>query len=884
MSWFFRRRRHDLDAELQSHLAMSIRDRIARGQSPAEAELAARHEFGNRLLVEETTRAAWGWTRMDRFTQDVRFGLRTLIKAPGFAVVSILTLALGIGATTAVFSVVDNVLLQPLPFRDPDRLVMVFSHHSTLGDSLNTSPPDFRALRDRMQTLDTLSALYTNAYNLSGNGEAERLLGDAVSAEFFRTLGVTPVLGRDFRPDEEQWGHHRVAILSNTFWRNHLGSRRDVLGATLTLNREPYQIIGVLPPGFRLFNERQLFVPLAFAPDDVMNTRDNHFLIMIGRLKLGVSEQTSLAEARAVMADLEKQFPENKGIGANVKPLRDQLVGDLRSALLVLLGAVTFVLLIACANIANLLLARAARRRREVALRAALGAGRGRLAQQFVTESLVMSAIGGTLGLLLAHFALQLLPLAGDILPQLRPVTINGRVLAFTFAASLVTAILFGLAPAFSAFHVNLNDALKHGTHSSQIGDPNRRVRSSLVIAEVAIAIVLLVAAGLMLRSFDRLLHVDSGFDPHHVLTFAVDLPPAYGDANAFTATPRAASLFDSLLSRIQSMPGVQSAGAVSSLPLRGENWGKYVNFNDRPVPASLDKVPLIQYRSIDGDFFRALGIRVLSGRDFTASDGRNAPLVAIINHAFARRFWPDQDPLGKQLSTEPPRNLIPANTIPPGFTFHWFTVVGVVEDTHYGALADQAQPTVYALMTQGDWSTSMAIAVRTSGDPLSLVPSIRNELAQLDNTIPIAGVATMDDIVSSSVAQPKLESMLLGIFAGLALLLATVGIYGVLSYSVTQRTHEIGVRMAIGADKARVLRMVVGHGLRLTIFGVVIGVALAAAATRLLTRLLFGVSPTDPAIFVAISVLVLGIALLASYIPARRATNVDPMAALRVD
>jgi putative ABC transport system permease protein len=836
------------------------------------------------LLVEEATRSAWGWTWLERLTQDIRFAFRMLIKSPGFALVAIITLALGIGATTAVFSVVDSVLLRPLPFRDPQQLVMVFSHHSTLGDGLATSPPDFRALRERMQTLETLSAMYADSYNLSGNGEAERLLGEAVSAEFFRTVGVNPVLGRTFHADEEQWGHQHVVIVSDTFFRSHLGGRREALGTMLTLNREPYTIIGVLPRGFRVFDERQVYVPLAFAPGDIMNTRANHFLNMIGRLKTGVSMQTSLAEAKAVMADIEKQFPENKGIGANMKPIREQLVGDVRPALLVLLGAVTFVLLIACANIANLLLARAARREREVALRAALGAGRSRLAQQFVTESIVLALIGGGLGLGLAYLAVKLVPLAGDTLPQFHPVRLNGRVLAFTIAASLLTAIFFGLAPAIRAWHVNLSDALKSGGRGSQGGESNRRLRAALVVGEVAVALVLLVAAGLMLRSFERLVHVDSGFDPHHVLTFQVDLPSSYGSANAYTAPPRVSQLFDTLLSRIQALPGVQSAGAVSSLPLRGENWGKYVDFLDRPAPASLDKVPIIQYRAVNGDFFRAMGIRAVTGRSFTAADGRNAPPVAVVNSTFARRFWPNQDAVSKQLSPVPPKNLLPPNLIPADYKVLWFTVVGVVDDARYGGLAHQAEPTVYAPMTQGDWSTSMSIAVRTSVDPLTLVAPIRRELAQLDNTLPLADVSTMDDIVSSSVAQPKLESVLLALFAGLALLLAGVGIYGVLSYSVTQRTHEIGIRMAVGADKSRVLRMVVRDGLRLAAIGLAIGVALALLATRLLSGMLFGVSPTDPATYVAISVILICIAVLASYIPARRATNVDPMTALRTE
>jgi len=825
---------------------------------------------------------------MGALLQDIRCSLRTLLKSPGFTVVTVLTLSLGIGATTAVFSVVDSILLRPLPYKDPQRLVMLFSaDRADLGD-FSTSPPDFRILRDRTRTLESLSALYGGAYNLHSSGEAERLLGYAVSSDFFRTLGVDPILGRTFRPDEEQWGHHRVVIVSDGFWRSHLGGHPAVLGTTMTLNGTPYTIVGVMPAGFRIFGDRQVLVPLAWAPGDNMNSRNNHFLTMIGRLKAGVAREQALADAKAIMADIEHQFPENKGIAADVKPLREELVGDVRPALLLLLAAAGFVLLIACANVANLMLARATRRYKELALRSALGAARGRLLQQILTESVVLALIGGGLGVALAYFALRLVPLAGDTLPQVHPIAINSRILLYCLVSSLGTAALFGLAPALRSSHVNPNDALKQGGRGAEDGEGNRRLRASLVAAEVALALVLLIAAGLMLKSFDHLVHVDAGFDPHHLLTFVVDLPQSYvgaaTESQLYGAPSHVAAFYDQLLARIQPLHGVQAVGAVSSLPLQGENWGKYINFNDRPAPISLDQVPLIQYRAVDGDFFRAMGIRLLSGRTFSAGDRREAPKVAIINRAFVSLFWPDQDPIGKQISTDPPLNLVPANLLPPGYKPFWFTVIGVVDDVHYGGLAEQPRPTVYAPMTQGDWSPTMAITVRTSADPTTLVPTIRREMAELDNNLPLAGVATMDDLLASSVAQPELEGVLLALFASLALLLATVGIYGVLSYSVTQRTHEIGIRMALGADAEKVLRMVIKDGLRLAAIGLAIGLLLAAATTRVLSSLLFGVRPTDPATFAAVSLLIAIIACLASYIPARRATKVDPMVALRYE
>jgi putative ABC transport system permease protein len=815
-----------------------------------------------------------------------------LRKSPAFAAVAIATLALGIGANAAIFSVVNGVLLRPLPYDDPKRLVYVFSHAPERGlpDSV-TSPPDFRTLRERNHTLSNLSALYTMSFNLTGVPQPERLRAEVVSSEYFTTLGVKPMIGRGFLPNEEKWGQHHVVIVSEEFWRSHLNADREINGRTLSLHGETYNIVGVMPSSFYTPNTVQLWVPMAWKPKDVMDSHSNYFLVMVGRLKAGVTQQQASADLNGIMLGIAQQFPENKGIGADVLPMRDTWVGDVRLALMVLLGAVGFVLLIACVNVANLMLARSSGRQKEIAIRSALGAGRSRLFRQFITESVLLSLAGGACGLGLAYFSLRLLPLAKNILPRMQQVRLDSWVLLFTFVISVLTGVFFGLLPALQNARVQrLNNALKEGGRTSDSRGKSG-VRKGLVVTEVALALVLLIGAGLALKSFFRLLEVDRGFNADHVLSFSVSLPDSYDpdqDPLRIGAPPRVVAFFQELLPRIEQLPGVKAAGAVSSLPLQGENWGKMFVALDRPLPTAIEQIPDIQYRAVAGRYFTAMGVPLLKGRLLDEHDQFNSAYAVVVNETLARRFWPGQDPVGKKVLLTPPENLIPPAQVPPGFHPQTFSIVGVVADVHYGSLDKAAQPTVYASIQQHDYSLSPFFTVRTDGDPRALVGSIRSLLGQFDRSLPMSAVTTMDEVVSQSAAQPRLEAILLGSFGLLALVLAAVGIYGVMSYMVTQRSSEIGIRMALGASRTAVLKMVIAEGLRLAAIGLLLGLAsgwtLAFAAKRVTAELLFGVSSTDPATFAIIVTLLALVALLACFIPAQRATRVDPMVALRYE
>lgn len=883
----------ELSDELQAHLEMLREENIRRGMDANEARRQARLKLGNQSQINEDYRKQTGLPFFEVLRQDLRYGLRMLRKSPAFAIIAIITLALGIGANSAIFSVVNGVLLQPLPYDDPGRLINVFNTAPSRDlDSFGASPPDFRMLRERNQTLASLSALSMNFFNLTGSAQPERLRVAAVSAEYFTTLGVNPVVGRAFLPNEEQWGSHRVVILSDGFWRTHLSADPNIQGKTLTLNGERYEVVGIMSSSFYTAEAPALWTPLAFKPKDPYDSHNNYYLQLVGRLKAGVTREQARLDLNGIMTIIAQQFPENKGIGAGVQPLRDQWVGDVRLPLIILLCAVSFVLLIACVNLANLMLARSASRQKEIAIRSALGAGRRRLIRQFITESILLSLLGGALGLGLAYLCLGLLPLAKDLLPRMQQVKLDGWVMLFTFVVSVLTGVLFGLLPAFQSSRAQrLNETLKEGGRTSDASGRNG-VRSGLVVAEVALALLLLLASGLALKSFGQLMRVDRGFDASHVLSFIVNLPDSYGrrepDPTQLGAPPKVAAFFQETLSRVEQLPGVKAAGAVSSLPLAGENWIKFFVPLDRPIPTSMDKVPTAQYRAIAGHYFEALGIRLLKGRLLSEHDQANSAPSVVINETMARHFWPDGDPIGKIVLLTPPENLIPPEEIPAGFHIPRFTVVGVVADAHYGSLDQLPQPLVYASVLQNDYSSSPFITVRTEGDPMALVNSIRSELAQFDNSLPMSNIALMDEVMSQSVAQPRLEAILLGLFGALAVVLASIGIYGVMSYMATQRTGEIGIRMALGASRASVLKMMIAQGLRLAAAGLAIGlfagVVLSFAAKRVLAKLLFGVSATDPTTFILVAGLLAVVALLACYIPARRATKVDPMIALRYE
>jgi predicted permease len=809
---------------------------------------------------------------METLLQDLRYGFRMLAKKPGFTAVAVLALALGIGANTAIFSVVNTVLLKPLPFKDPDRLVMVWEENAKLGFPKDTpAPANFIDWRDQNQTFEGMVAIASATFNLTGVGEPQKIEGQRVSANFFSLLGVEPALGRAFISEEDRPEGNPVVIMSNGLWKRRFGSDPNIIGQSLTLNGQPCEVIGVLPASFQLSGfqfsgrDHELWVPMAFSSREA-GSRGSHYLSVIGRLKPGVSIQQAQADMTAIAARLEQQYPAtNTSVGASVFSLREEIVSDIRPALLILLGAVGFVLLIACANVANLLLARAAARQKEIALRTALGAGRARLIRQFLTESVALAALGGAGGLLLGVLGIKLLAtLVPPNLEQAKEINLDAKVLGFTLLVSLLTGVIFGLAPALQASKVNLNESLKEGGKGSP-GGVRSGVRNLLVVSEVALALVLLVGAGLLINSFARLSKVDMGFTPDHLLTMRVVLPQSkYPDQAKRTA------FYDQLLQRVEALPGVQSAAVISWLPLTFEGDSNGISIEGRPEP-SPDQQPIVVTRVISPGYFRTMGIALLGGRLFTEYDRQGSSRVIIINQSMAERYWPGEDPIGKRIK------MGSFDTDSP-----WLSVAGVVKDVRQFQINAEAKPQIYLPYAQYGASRPRDLVIRTAGDPLGLAAAVRGEVWAVDKDQPVSNIQTMEQILSDSLTRERFNMLLLAIFAGVALALAAVGIYGVMSYSVTQRTHEIGVRMALGADSGHVLRLVVGQGLKLVSAGVAIGLAFAFALTRLMESLLFGVSATDPVTFVLISVTLVAVAALASYIPARRATKVDPMVALR--
>jgi putative ABC transport system permease protein len=883
-----RRPDSDLAAEMEAHLDMKIEENRRRGMSQVEARRQALADLGSIDSARDDFRRQESLPFLETLLHDARYSLRLLRKNPGFTAIAIITLALGIGANSAIFSIVNGVLLRPLPYADPGSLMTVYTVHPNMKKGV-ASPPDFRTLRERNHTLESISALYRSTFNLTGSDRPERVMASVVSSEYFTTLGVTPRLGRAFLPQEEKWGAHRVMIVSDDFWRSHLNADPDLSAKKLNLDGESFTVIGVMSPDFYTRDTRvQIWVPMAWKPNDNADSHNNYFADMVGRLKPGVTPAQADADLNSIMLAIAQKFPENKGIGVALEPLRQTWLGSSQPALMILLCAVGLVLLIACVNLANLLFARAAGRQKEVGIRFALGASRARLLRQFITESVLLSLLGGALGLLVAYASLGLLPLAGDVLPRVGQVRIDGWVLLFTAGVSTITGVLFGVLPALQSSRSGmLNQSLKEGGRTGHASEGASRLREGLVVGEVALAFVLLIASGLALRSLHRLLHVDGGFATEHILTFVVSLPDSYDpqpDPARQGAPPRVAAFYRDIVERIEHLPGVKAAGAGSTLPLRGDNWGKFFTPLDRALPTSTDTVPHARYRAVSGHYFQALGIRLIKGRLLDEHDQAGRAPAIVVSESLVRKFWPNQDVIGKQALLSPPENLIPKELIPPGAHIPVFTVVGVVGDVHYDSLDHEPPPAVYGSVFQHDYVSSPRFAVATEGDPRALILSIRNVLSELDPNLPLAAPFTMEQIISESTAQPWLDTILLGLFGGLAMLLAAVGIFGVMSYSVSQRTSEIGIRMALGAGRGDVLIMVCKQGLLLAAIGLLAGLALAFALTRLISKILFGISPTDPLTFAAIVVVLGLVALLACYIPARRATRVDPMVALRYE
>jgi putative ABC transport system permease protein len=801
---------------------------------------------------------------MQTLLQDIRYAVRALRKAPAFTLVAVLTLALGIGANSTIFSVVNGVLLQPLPYAQPERLVMVWGHHTTIGREV-ASQPDYLDWRADNTVFSDMAALAHTSFDLTGVGEPERLNAALTTANFFRTLGTTPLLGRAFLDREEKTGANQVAILSYGFWQRRFGGSPGIVGQTITLSGLPYTVVGVAPAGFRFERDVDIWAPLR---TDVTRSRRGDFLTVIGRLKPGVTFERAQTEMTTIAARLTQQYPEtNTNWSVELVPLKEQLVGAARPALLIFMGAVGLVLLIACANVANLMLTRAAAREREMAIRATLGAGQGRLIRQMLTESVLVSLVGGALGLLLALWGVAALQgVQSSLIPRLGEVGIDGWVLGFTLLLSVLTGVLFGLAPALRVGRGELHGSLREGARGASAGMGVRQLRGALVLAEVALALVLLVGAGLLIKSFDRLQRVDPGFTPDHVLTAQIVLPGArYGEE------ARQRAFYSQLLDALRSAPGVQGAAVATDVPLSG--GANYLSFS---IAGQADPGPgVVQDAEVfvaSPDYFHVLGIPLRQGRLFTEQDGAGAPNVVVINHAMAQRYWPGRDPLGARITLGDPAD-----------SAGWRTVVGVIGGVRHNSLDADPYPQMFAPVAQMPRRAVMVLA-RTAGDPVALTGTLRRAVTSLDTNLPVSDVMTMEARVSRSVAQPRVNVTLLGLFAAVALLLAAVGIYGGVSYSVVQRTRELGIRMALGARPGDVLRLVVRQAMAPALVGVAVGLVGAWAGTRLMASLLFGVSTSDPAVFAAVALFLAGVALLASYIPARRATRVDPLVALQYE
>jgi putative ABC transport system permease protein len=821
------------------------------------------------------------------FWQDVRFGVRMLLKKPGFTAVAVIALALGIGATTSIFSVVNAVLLRSLSFPDSERLMIVRETNLARGIADGgASMPDFREWRTRNQVFEQLAAFSADNFNISGNEEPERVSGAVVSADLFNVLGISPAQGRAFLQEEEQFGRHRVAIVSDELWRKRFGAAARLSDQTIKLNGEVFAIVGVMPREFE-FPERAttLWIPLSLPEKSPYNTRGNYWLGVIGRLKPGVSQAQAQANMNEIHRQLEQEIKETAGFGALLISLQESLVGDVQTALLILLGAVGFVLLIACANVANLLLARAASRQKEIAVRTALGASRQRIVRQLLTESMMLGLLGGACGLLLAVWGVSLLVGLEPELPRINEINVDARVLVFTLVLALLTSLVFGLMPAIQASKSDLNESLKEGGRSATGGERSQRARKALVVAEIALSLVLLVGAGLMVNSLLRLQKVNPGFRTDHILTMQLSLPEAKYPSDRPELTT---GFYQQLIERVRTLPGVQSVGVTSSLPLTNSGWGKLLTLEDRAIPTSLQDVPVVQYRHVSPEYFKTLGIPLLEGRSLSERDTRDTLPVAVINETMARRYWPDGNPLGKRLYLGPPEELLPPGALPPDYRFIRWTVVGIIGDVRQRGLNEPLGPEIYTLpeqsLTNDSPVRSMYLAVHTATEPTGLTAAIRRQVEELDKEQPTAEVATMEKLLSDSLSRTRFSTLLMGIFAVVSLVLAGVGVYGVMSYMVTQRTHEIGIRMALGAQKGDVLKLIVGQGMMMALIGTVIGLAGAFAVTRLMASLLFGVSATDPATFVVISLLLIAVALLACYLPARRAMKVDPMIALRYE
>lgn len=858
-----------LDDELQFHLDEQIAENVASGMSEQDARYAAKRAFGNSTMVKEETRESWGWIWLEQIGQDLRYGFRALRKAPGFTAVAVVTLALGIGADTTICSLVDASLLRPLPFTDPAHLVMVFNHFPDLDEG-PASYADFQDWRNQNQVFEDIAAMFPRNLNWTGRGEPEQVRAGLVSDRFFSVTGTQAAAGRLFLPRDQAKGAESVCVLSYRLWQTYLGGQSEVIGKALLLSGKSYTVVGIMPASlasdFSPWAKIDLWIPLETDPP--WNQRGTNYLNVVARLKQGITLERARTDMDLIQDALNAHYPGNKH-DVRVVSLTESLVRNARPILLVLFAAVGFVLLIACVNVANLLLVRTSSRTREFAIRQALGSGRPRLYRQLMIESLLLGSLGGIAGIFTTVWGVRLLN--GDLFSTFTPVRAAGidhRVLGFTVAVTLVAALLFGMIPAFHASRVNLNQAFKEGAPTGSEGKSRRVARGALIVVEIAAACVLLVGAGLALKSIVRLGHVATGFHPQNVLTLNISLPGRrYNEDSKITA------FYQQLLDRVGALPGVLMAGAVTNLPLEGTTTGDF-KIKDR-VPFPAGQKPTAEKEIASPGYFEAMQIPLIQGRSFLASDGPTAPKVVVISQSMARQFWPGQNPIGQYMDAGFGRQL-------PNGQPDWQEIVGVIQDVKYDSLEQTSGLALYLCSLQ--YPASMALVVRTAGEPLQMAQTVREQVFAVDPDQPVYGVESMDQIVDKSIDNRRAPSYLLEIFAALATLLAAVGVYGVMSYSSSQRSHEIGIRMALGAQRKTVLRLVLAQAARLTLLGVVIGLAAALALTRLMKTLLYGVSATDPLTFVGVAILLVSVALAASYIPARRALRVDPMVALRYE
>ena len=873
------------EAEIVEELAQHLEDvyerSISSGATEAEAKRIALSGLNDKRLSNEIQRSQKPFREpplpesgrsnvLADLLHDLRYAARTQLKNPAFTLVAVIALALGIGANTAIFSVVNTVLLRPLPYKDPDRLVMVWEDSTKHGYPRDTpTAANFIDWRDQNHVFEGMAALIDASFNLTGTGDPERLEGSRVSAALFPLLGVDPQIGRVFTAAEDQPGSPPVVLLSYGLWQRRFGGDPSIVGKILTLNGESYTAVGVMPARFHFPTiDDQVWVPIAFAPEEA-GDRTTHYLRVLARLKPGVMLSQAQAEMTTIATHLQQQYPQsNTDVGAAVTPLQEQLVGDIRPALLILLGAVALVLLIACANVANLLLARAAVRQKEIAVRVALGARRWRLVRQFLTESILLSTLGGIVGLAIAYGGLFLLKaFIPENISQAREISIDFRVLGFTLLVSVATGVIFGLAPAIQAARFNQIETLKEGGRDAATGSGGKRLRSVLVTAEVAISLVLLIGAGLLINSFLRLRNVDPGFRVDNLLTMKIAL-----SERKYEEAARRSAFYTQLVQRVEALAGVRSAAVTTNLPLYSSGNAIVIGIEGRPAPAP-GQEPIIVTRVITPEYFETMGIPLLKGRQLTEQDTSTSPKVVVISETMAHRYWPNEDAIGKRIATGEIRT--PAD---------WFQVVGVVKDIHEYKLSIDPKPQMYLSHKQANFFAPEDLVVRTDVDPGSLAATVRNAVWEIDKDQPVSNIKTMEEILADSIARQRFSMLLLAIFAAVALLLAAVGIYGVMSYSVAQRTHEIVIRMALGAQTNAVLKLAVGYGMKLVIVGIVIGLIAAFALTRVMSTLLFGVTATDPTTFILISLLLIAVAALASYIPARRATRVNPISALRYE